>query len=93
MEKNPAPVDMLNISKYTMIYRVSCMSGGTGFLPSTISQIDPDYFLKHEWSHHSNSRCFTLGLIGGPFLNGLFQWAIKFWGFPAIDIGDGIQVA
>ena len=34
MEKNPAPVDMVNIP---IIYRVSYMSGGClGFFPSTV---------------------------------------------------------
>ena len=32
--RNPAPVDM---DKYPVIYKVSCMLGGAGFLPSTVS--------------------------------------------------------
>jgi len=31
--RNPAPVDMVN---YPIIYKVSCMFGGAGFLPSTV---------------------------------------------------------
>ena len=30
--RNPAPVD----GKYPIIYKVSCMLGGAGFLPSTV---------------------------------------------------------
>ena len=37
MDKNPAAVDMVNICKYSIIYRVSYMSGGAGFLPSAVS--------------------------------------------------------
>ena len=35
--RNPAPVDMVNICKYPIIYRVSYIPGGClGFLPSTV---------------------------------------------------------
>ena len=35
--RNPAPVDMVNIHKYPIIYRVLYIPGGAGFLPSTVS--------------------------------------------------------
>jgi len=34
--RNPAPVDMVNIQ---LIYKVSCMLGGAGFLPSTVWKV------------------------------------------------------
>ena len=54
--RNPAPVDM---DKYPVIYKVSCMLGGAGFLPSTVS------------THFScyNDFWFVIQLIANHFYN------------------------
>jgi len=51
--RNPAPVDMVNICKYPMIYSGLYISGGClGFLPPTVFSGDyADYvrFLTGKW--------------------------------------------
>ena len=67
----PAPVDMVDIFKYRMIYKALYIPGGAGFLPSTvvgahlvISHRFLGYTVRHlghaKLCHHRSSHTFHL---------------------------------
>ena len=49
VQKSGEPVDMINIHKYPIIYRVLYIPGGAGFLPSTV------------WKHFSGWKKWSTG--------------------------------
>ena len=87
--RNPAPVDMENINP--MFHRVSCVTGGAGFLPSTVvitlpktnsSPLKIGLFNRkfHLPTIHFAGAMLVSGRVGSIGNHSEFRWLVEFLG-------------